>query len=139
MDKGIEDQNDKDVALLRVLGLLDEYHNYLNGHDIEGVISTIHSASPAQGPTRQILGQMFNVFRLKNEIVDTKYIGNDEDYVYIKMKQKITKITGPEFRDNISDSIVVARREGEAWKVWSMMPLEVTFCEMQNSISSFLM
>jgi len=133
MDNRIDNQNDKDVAYQNVLSLLDEHHNYLNNQDIEGVIGTIHSSSPTQGPTRQMLGQMFNAYQLKNELIDTKYIGMDDDYVYIKMKQKITKLKGPEFRDCISDTLCVARKDKGDWKVWSIMPLEMTFSDMPNT------
>jgi len=133
MDNDINNQNNKDAAIQGVLRLLDEYHNYLNGHDLEGVIGTIHSSSPAQGPTRQMFGQMFNAYRLKNELLDTRYIGMDDDYVYIKMKQKVSKLQGPEFRDFISGALVVAKKDKGDWKVWSIMPLEMTFCDMPNT------
>ena len=35
--------------------MLDEYHKYLNEQDMEGVIGMIHSSSPAQTLTRQLL------------------------------------------------------------------------------------
>jgi hypothetical protein len=139
MSNGMVLKDERETVFKNVLALLDEYHHHLNSHDLEGVITTIHSSSPANGPTRQILGQLFNVFRLRNELIDTKYIGDADDYVFIRMKQRVTKITGPEFKDNISDSIVAAKKEGKVWKVWSMMPLEVNFCDVPGTMGGFFM
>ena len=106
--------------------MLDEYHKYLNEQDMEGVISMIHIGSPAQTHTRQLLSQVFDNYKVQNDLIDVKYIGNDDSYVYIKMKQKVTKLEGPEFQNNINISLVALKMEKGKWKVWSMMPLEVS-------------
>lgn len=139
MERVVDYQSDNMDDIQNVLSMLDEHQNFLNNQDLEGVIGTLHSASPAQEPTRQMLSQLFDAYRLTNELIDTKYVGNDEDYIYIRIKQKVSKLEGPEFRDNVSDILVAVRKDGNFWKVWSMMPLEVTFCDDANTFDSFLM
>lgn len=109
------------------LSTLEKYFNALNDNDLEGVLSMIHRSSPAQMPTRQILGQLMNSYTLNNVLLKTNYIGADNDYIYVRMKQKIIKLEGPEFKNNISDSIIVLKQDEDAWKIWSMMSLVTDF------------
>jgi hypothetical protein len=139
MEHIVDNQNVQHPEFQNVLSVLYEHQNFINNQDLEGVIGTIHSASPSQPATRKMLGQLFNSYRLTNELIDIKYVGCDEDYIYIRMKQKISKLEGPEFRDNISDSLVAARKESDAWKVWSVMPLAVNYCDNTNTFNSFLL
>ncbi len=110
-----------------LLNLLDKYYKVLNDHDIEGILDMIHRDSPAQSPTKQVLDGLFNTYRLNNVLLGTKNMFIDDDYVYLRMKQKTTRIEGPEFKDNISDSLVVFRKEERNWKVWNIMTLDVEF------------
>lgn len=127
MGNDVPKQNGGSALYESSLRLLEEYHKVLNDHDLEGVLGKIHSGSPAQAPTRQLLEQLFKAYRLNNELLNARRIGDDGDYVYIRMKQRITKLEGAEFRDNISDSLVAIRQDGDALKVWSVMPLEAHF------------
>ena len=36
------------------------------------------------------------------------------------------KRSGPIFQDNLTKAAVVFRQENETWKIWAMLPIEVT-------------
>lgn len=102
----------------------------MNSNDIESVMGTIHPESPSRTTTEQMLGQMFNMFQIKNEIVSLRFIGVDDDYVYMRFQQSATRLDGPtDFKDNIADQIIACKMEGDSLKIWSVMPLSVDFIE----------
>ena len=109
------------------LSTLEKYYEAMNNNDLEGTLSMIHSTSPTQLPTRQILGKLMHAYKLKTELIETKFIGSDNGYICIRMTQKTTKVEGPDFKDNITDSLVAMKHDEKVWKIWSMMPLETKF------------
>ena len=126
MENELFKKSDENEMMKMVLGTIEEYYNAMNASDLEGTLSMIHSESPTQLQTRQVIGQVMNAFKLNNELLEKRYIGSDDDYIYVKIKQKITKVKVPEFHNNISDLILAMRKDGESWKIWCMMPLETS-------------
>ncbi|MFC1840814.1 hypothetical protein ACFL1N_14635 [Thermodesulfobacteriota bacterium] len=120
-------QKDKNKLTKMSRDILKKYYKVMNDNELEGVLGFIHSCSPVQIPTRQVLGQLMSTYKLKNELLQTNYVGADNGYLFVKMKQKTTKLKGPEFKDNITDSIVAMRQDEGTWKIWSMMPLQTDF------------
>jgi hypothetical protein len=120
-------QIDKNNSLKASRDILEKYYNAMNGNKLEEVMSLIHSSSPVQIPTRQLLGQLMSNYKLNNELLLTCYVGTDLDYIFIRMKQKTIKLEGPEFKNNITDSIVAMKQDDGAWRIWSMMPLQTNF------------
>lgn len=123
MEHYITNQRNVNESFNILSQMLKDYINLMNDHDLEGVMAMIHCSSPALMPTRHLLGKLMSTYKLKNELLDIKYIGDDSDYVYIRMKHKTIKLEGPDFIDNITDSIAAMRKDGDVWKIWSMMPL----------------
>ncbi len=120
-------QNNENDFLEMLLSTFKKYYRAMNDKDLEGVLSMIHSSSPAQMPTRQMLGPLMNKFKLIYEFMDLKYIGTDNDYIYIRINQKTTKLEGPDFRNNMTGTIVVMKQDENIWKIWGVMPLETNF------------
>ena len=127
MDNHFKKQIDKNNFMKASWEFLTKYHDAMNGRDPEEVLCFIHSSSPVQIPTRQLLGQLMSHYRLKNELLLTYYVGADSGYAFIRMKQKTLRVEGPEFNDNVTDSIVAMKQDAGTWKIWSMMPLETSF------------
>ena len=127
MENYLKKQIDKNNFMKTSWDILEKYHNAMNGNKLEEVLDFIHSSSPVQIPTRQLLGQLMSSYKLNNKLLLTCYVGSDSGYIFIRMKQKTTKLEGPDFRDNITDSIVAMKQDEDAWKIWSMMPLETSF------------
>jgi len=123
----IEKHDNENEFYKMSLCTLGKYINAMNDNDIEGVLNMIHSSSQAQMPTRQMLGQLMNAYKLKNELLDSKYIGADNKYIFIRVKQKTIKLEGPEFKNNITDSVIALKQDEDAWKIWGLMPLETVF------------
>ncbi len=125
MKKTTEFNNDQ-----KILSLLERHMDCLNKHDLEGVLDTIHKASPVHATTRQMLSQMFASMQVENELIKGEYIGKDNTYQFFTIHQKIIKIQGPDqVRDNISISLAALRKEDNTWKIWTIMPLEIVFCD----------
>ena len=95
--------------------------------DIGEVMKTVHSKSPGFEATKQFSSQVFPVYDIKYELLSFKYIGLEGDYALARVKQKTSKVTGPEFKDNIIDSIVILKRENGLWKLWSQASLTVEY------------
>ncbi len=95
--------------------------------DIEKVMSTVHSKSPGFAATKDFSSQIFPVYDIKYELLNFKYIVIEQDYALGRVKQKTTKISGPEFKDNIIDSIVIFKQESGVWKLWSQATLTLEY------------
>ncbi len=127
MENHFKKQIDKNRFMKTSWDILEKYYDAMNGNHLEEVLGFIHRSSPVLLPTRQLLGQLMSSYKLNNELLLTYYVGADSDYMFIRMKQKTTRLEGPEFRDNITDSIVAMKQDGEKLRIWSMMPLETSF------------
>lgn len=124
MENKITDQNNGNELMQMALNTLDKYYKAMNTNDLEGTLDMIHSSSPSQLPSRQILGELMSVYKLNNELLESKYIGHDHDYLYLRIKQKTIKMEGPDFQNNISDSIFAMKKDSGIWKVWSVMSMD---------------
>jgi len=127
MNTHFNKQVDKNIFLKTSWDILEKYYDAMNCNKLEEVMSLIHSNSPVQIPTRQLLGQLMSNYKLNNELLLTYYVGAYNDYIFIRMKQKTIKLEGPEFKNNITDSIVAMKQDDGEWKIWSMMPLQTNF------------
>ncbi len=95
--------------------------------DLDRYMSTVHAKSPVYGQTRRTIRQMFVAYDLQYKLLSLRYIGMDEEYAVVRVKQKTTKIRGPAFRDNIIDVMQIFRKEGKRWKIWQSAVLEVRY------------
>ena len=95
--------------------------------DIEKVMMTVHSKSPGFEATKQFSSQVFPVYDIKYELMNFKYISTEDEYALGRVKQKTIKVAGPEFKDNIIDSIVIFKQEAGSWKLWSQATLTLEY------------
>lgn len=101
--------------------------NYTVAEDVEGVLSTVHTQSLSYLPTKDLLVQLFGMYKLKYEILDYKFINYDGELAYVRVKQRTTKVEGPTFQNNEMDLLQVYKPENGVWKIWSQANMQVEF------------
>lgn len=117
---------DKDIAMV-LKSLITENFKAYEQEDIEKVMETVHSKSPGFEATKKFSSQIFPVYEIKYELLSFKYITSEGKYALGRVKQKTSKITGPEFKDNVIDSIVIFKQEAGLWKLWSQATLTLEY------------
>jgi hypothetical protein len=131
------------VAIVAVLGALqaraaDDLAQALRGvleaneaaiakGDVDAMSRTLHSQSPVYAKTRSAMKNW--PFKLKTDMLYFKVIGEDGDFAFARVRTKTTKVSGPEFQDNVTDALHAFKKEGPDWKIWTSLPLTVTFPE----------
>jgi hypothetical protein len=113
------------AAALR--GVLEANLRAARDEDLPAAMATLHTRCPSRALNERTLRRLFAAYDLKIELLSFAYVGRDGDYAVVRFKQKTTKVSGPAFRDNIVDSMQVLRLEGDAWKLWTVANLEVTY------------
>ena len=95
--------------------------------NIEAIMSTMHSMSPNRVATEAQLPMLFQQYDLKYELEDYQFVALSGEYAIARVKQRTTKISGPEFRNNILDSFMIFRQENTQWKLWAQTILDIEF------------
>ena len=106
-------------------GVLEANEDAIAKGDVDAMSRTLHSQSPVYAKTRNAMKDW--PFKLKSEILYFKVIGQDEDFAFARVRTKTTKVSGPEFQDNVTDALHAFKKEGPDWKIWTSLPLTVTF------------
>lgn len=106
--------------------ILDNLEHTQN-EDVGAVMEDMHSQSPAYQPTQQMLQQLFPVYDLKYELLNYKLVGEDDEYAYVKVKQRTEKISGPAFQNNEIEMLMVFKQENGLWKLWTTANLSVSY------------
>ncbi len=95
--------------------------------DMDMMMTTIHTQSPFYQSTRQAVEPLLKQYKLKYEFISEKFIGYDGDLAYIRVVQKTSKISGPEFNDNIIDMVQGYRKENNTWKIWAQFIVDIKY------------
>ena len=119
---------DEDVAA-EIKALTIENLRATEAEDIEAVLDTMHTQSPAYSNTKKVLISISETYDLKYQMRLFRYIGQDDPYAIARLKFSTQKVAGPEFNDNILDTFHIFRKEEGKWKIWSMTILETNFIE----------
>lgn len=106
--------------------VLDNFKHTKN-ENFDAVMGDIHTQSPAYLQTQQILQQLFPAYDLQYELVSYKFIGEDNEYAYAKVKQKTQKISGPAFQNNEIEMLMVFKQEDGVWKIWTQANLSISY------------
>lgn len=77
--------------------------------------------------TKPALKQLFTRYDLAYKLLDFKYIGEDGEYAYAKIKQHTSKISGPAFNNNTLEALMVFKLENQQWKLWTQANLSITY------------
>ncbi|MCG2712223.1 MAG: hypothetical protein L6416_07880 [Candidatus Omnitrophica bacterium] len=119
-------KEDNDIVTVLKSVITENFEAY-ELEDIEKVMQTVHSKSPGFEATKEFSSQVFPVYDIKYELLSFKYISLEGEYALGRVKQKTSKISGPEFKDNIIDSIVIFKQEAGFWKLWSQATLTLEY------------
>lgn len=108
-------------------GVLETNEAAIAKGDVDAMSRTLHSQSPVYAKTRSAMKNW--PFKLKTDILYFKVVGEDGDFAFARVRTKTTKLSGPEFQDNVTDALHAFKKEGADWKIWASLPLTVTFPE----------
>jgi tRNA U34 5-carboxymethylaminomethyl modifying GTPase MnmE/TrmE len=103
--------------------ILDNFEHMQN-EDADAVMEDMHSQACQQ--TQQMLQQFYLDYDLKYELLNYKFVGEDNEYAYAKVKQLTTRISGPEFKNNETEMLVIFKQENGLWKEWAHALLSTT-------------
>ena len=95
--------------------------------DLDAMLDTLHSESPNYSQIEKIANTLFKTYDLNYDLLLFRYIGQDGEYAVARFKFSTEQVAGPEFNDNILDTIHVFREENGMWKIWSHAILEIDF------------
>ena len=126
--ENIAADTDEDVATV-IEALAIENLRATEAEDIEAVLDTMHTQSPAYSNTEKLLISLSETYDLKYQRQLFRYIGQDGPYAIARFKFSTEKVAGPAFKDNILDTYHIFRKEDGKWKIWSMAILETNFIE----------
>ncbi len=119
---------DEDVAI-ELKALVIENLRATEAEDLEAVLDTMHTQSPAYSNTEKLLISLFETYDVKYQMQLFRYIGQDDPYAIARFKFSTEKVAGPEFNNNVLDTFHIFRKEDGKWKIWSMAILETNFIE----------
>lgn len=101
----------------------------MNKEDVDMAMSAIHTKASIYEPTKTLTVRVNTRYDLKYTILSFKFVTLDEDYAIARVKQRTTKIKGPEFKNNEMEMYHIFRKENKDWKVWNSVILEITYIE----------
>src|SRR5689334_16455773 len=105
------------------LHALTQFVECQNSQDIQGILRLMHVKSFAYKQTQQTFLSLFATFELQTTLLRMVFIAKDNDYAYARLKLKTEKTGGPDFRNNVTEFLVVFRLMDDAWKIWWLHPL----------------
>jgi len=101
----------------------------MNDKDAYEVLDSVHSQSPYHEQMQMMLEEINKLYTLKSELLSFEYMGQAGEYATALVKQKTEKVDGPDFRDNIVTTMTVFRKDGEAWKIWQSLTMDVEYLD----------
>ena len=90
------------------------------------ILSAIHTQSPLYLQTIQQIQQTFHIYDIEVLVRDFHDLGSDGKDHFGTVIQSFRKRTGPAYQNSETKSVVVFRMEEGTWKIWAMLPIEVT-------------
>ncbi len=115
-----------DAALhARWHAVVEGYVAAQNGKEVREALRFVHGESPLFDATRRLLSQLYLNYTFAIELLGVHVVGADADYAYLRVVQKTEKVEGPEFKDNVTRSLIVLAQEKDAWKIWAQTILSV--------------
>lgn len=103
----------------------------MNSENVQASLDAVHSQSPFYEQMQVMLEEVAKVYDLESTLEDYQYVGMDanKEKAVVLVKQKTAKIDGPEFRDNIVEMMTVFKKDGEYWKIWQSLTLDVEYLD----------
>lgn len=90
----------------------------LNMESNDAYMETIHSLSPNYTNTLIQLQPVFNTYDLKATLDSARLLSVTDDEAQVAFVLTTRKISGPEFRDNRIEGVMILRLEDGRWKIY---------------------
>jgi len=90
-----------------------------NSEDLDAYMSTIHPGSFTALTTRPALELIFSEYDLNFYFYNLKVISASTDEAKVSFSLETTRISGPDFADNIITGTMILRRDNGQWKIYS--------------------
>ena len=115
--------------------LIDNHVSAMNTQDVTEAMNAIHKESPFYEQMYKMLESINDVYQLKTELAYFEYIGAyKEDYSIAVIKQKTTKEDGPNFRDNVVETMSIFKKADGEWKIWQTITIGVKYLDEEESV-----
>lgn len=119
-----------DSALKKTIqAVVIENLNAAQKENIQALMKTVHTNSPVYQATRSQSEMIFAAYKLKYKLHSVRVIGQDGDWVFARIDVTTTKVDGPDFRNNRTSLLQVFRKDGDSWKYWNQLLLDLTYTE----------
>lgn len=110
-----------------IFGAIHEHIHAFEKKDVNTVMATIHSQSPAFQGTREVVELMFKTVDLKYELSELRIVNATPEEVKVSFRQKTVKVGGDgQFQDNIVEGIHTLRPEKGTWKIYKTLQQKIT-------------
>ena len=119
-------ESNKEISAA-VKKVFEDNLKYCTNENIEGMLSTFHTKSSAYSSMKKLSQQIAKVYDLKYEMESFKFVGLAGEYAVANVVQKTTKIKGPNFKNNIINTLQVFKKENGKWKLWTTTVLSIKF------------
>ena len=70
---------------------------------------------------------MFKNHDIDFDMIEVDFIGESGPYAFVRAKEKSTKVSDTDFRNNVTEVVLVFKKHGAAWKLWGEYTLETVF------------
>jgi hypothetical protein len=100
-----------------------------NEKNLDLAMSCFHSKSASYITARDGTKRIFQDYNVKTRLLFMQVIGADQEYVVARVKYETKQDTGPAFRNNISDTMQVFRKERDQWKLWTSALLDIKYLQ----------
>jgi hypothetical protein len=112
-----------------IIGVIRENIAAHNAEDADRYMATIHSRASGRAATRLMLQQSYETYDLSSKIYDLEILALSEEEARVSFTLVTTKVSGPAFRDNRVDGVMILRPEKGAWKLYGQENEDVTYLD----------
>ncbi|MBD1574026.1 hypothetical protein HC725_12190 [Vibrio sp. S17_S38] len=109
--------------------VIDENLDASQREDSDAYMATMHSQSLAWIPTKKAIQGIFGNYKLNYYLEQFHYIAQENEYAYARVWIRTTKVSGPSFNNNKLEALIVFKKEGEKWKVWSQANMQIQYID----------
>lgn len=109
--------------------VIDDNLDASQREDSEAYMATMHSQSLAWVQTKKAIQDIFGNYKLNYSLDQFHYITQESEYAYARVWIRTTKVSGPSFHNNKLEALIVFKKEGEKWKVWSQANMQIQYLD----------
>ncbi len=116
----------------RIRALFDKADAAVASEDLDKLVTLIHPDAPNAEKTRQRFAQILEDRELEEEVIGFHFLAEDLPYAFARAQVKWTGKGKEPFRDNITDTLYIFKKDGTEWKLWGEVPLGVMLLDKSS-------